>query len=621
MTGPALKALVNARLLRCEERLESLFYEISHDQLATSIEQSRPFRIPRKYLQMIYGALVVGVFTIGALLYSNNLLNKQRQIANKQRQIATWKMLALEAPLQTAQTGDDDLGGLLARQGWLIHERLTGQETHLIDYSLHSVFPPNTATDNFKHVLRAHNAAVLAVAFSPAEGDQKLASGGWDRTVRIWDLRHPEKKPIELELPMLEGAASSVAINRKGSMVAAGSENGKVHVWDLSDPKRKPVELPLPQKHSARVWSVAFSPVGGEQLASASRDGTILIWDLRHPEGDAVVVQKDFGEVRSAVFDPKGESLASGGQDGKVRIWNLSHPDKPVALPSGPGGGASAILSVAFSLDGTKLAEGRTDGTISVLDLREPQRDPVTLNSGVTVWSVTFSPDGRYLASAHNDGKIHMWDLSQSPPSREELPAGQGFVHSVAFSPNGEWLASGGEDAAVRIWELHKIRPTVLVGSGQTPVYSVAYSLPNGEKVAWGDYDGRVSISDPRNPGGESIVLPGIAQGVVWSIAFSPDGNKMASGSGDSIVRIWDLGALQRDPAKLDVPLGRAVWSVAFSPDSDRLAAGTADGTLRVWDLRAPQKAPVDLRDPEIEKYDVSSDDKDDSCGLSAGPR
>jgi hypothetical protein len=264
VTGPALKVLVNTHLLRCEQRQESLFYEISHDQLATSIEQSRPFRIPRKYRQKIYGALVVGLCTIGVLLYSNDLVTKQRQAAIKQQQIATWKMLALEAPRQMAQTGDDDLGGLLARQAWLIHERLIGQQTSLIDYSLHSVFH----TDNVRHILRAHNAAVLSVVFSPAEADgQKLASGGFDGTVRIWDLRYPEKKPTELEL--LEGAARSVAINRKGTMVAAGNEDGKVHVWRLADPNPKPVELPLPQKHSARVWSVAFSPVDGEQLASA----------------------------------------------------------------------------------------------------------------------------------------------------------------------------------------------------------------------------------------------------------------------------------------------------------------------------------------------------------------
>ena len=310
--GPALKVLVNEHLLRREQRLESPFYEISHDQLASSIEKSRPFRIPRKYRQMIYGALVVGFFTIGTLLYSYYLVTKQRQIA-------TWQMLALEAQRQTVQTGDDDLAGLLARQAWLIYGRLTGQQINLIDDSLRSVLP----TDNVRHILRAHTAAVLSVAFGPAEADgQKLASGGFDGTVRLWDLGHPEKKPTQLELP--EGAVRSVAINRTGTMLAAGSENGKVHVWHLDDPNQQPVELPLPQQqqHSGRVRSVAFSPVNGEQLASAGVDGKILIWDLRHPEGDPVVLQEGFDEIRSVVFDPKGESLVSGGIDGKVRIWN-----------------------------------------------------------------------------------------------------------------------------------------------------------------------------------------------------------------------------------------------------------------------------------------------------------
>jgi tetratricopeptide (TPR) repeat protein len=83
VTGPALKTLVNARLLRCEQRLESLFYEISHDQLAKSIEQSRPFRIPRKYRQMMYGALVVGLFTIAALLYWNDQIQQARSEAER----------------------------------------------------------------------------------------------------------------------------------------------------------------------------------------------------------------------------------------------------------------------------------------------------------------------------------------------------------------------------------------------------------------------------------------------------------------------------------------------------------------------------------------------------------
>jgi tetratricopeptide (TPR) repeat protein len=83
VAGPALRTLVDARLPRCEQRLESLFYEVSHDRLAESIEHSRPFRIPRKFRQMLKGAFVVGLFTIAALLYWNREVQHARSNAEQ----------------------------------------------------------------------------------------------------------------------------------------------------------------------------------------------------------------------------------------------------------------------------------------------------------------------------------------------------------------------------------------------------------------------------------------------------------------------------------------------------------------------------------------------------------
>jgi tetratricopeptide (TPR) repeat protein len=78
LPGPALKILVDERLLRCEQHLESLFYELSHDRLAESIEHNRPFRIPRKLRQGLAGAAVVGLGTIGALFYWNHEIQQAR---------------------------------------------------------------------------------------------------------------------------------------------------------------------------------------------------------------------------------------------------------------------------------------------------------------------------------------------------------------------------------------------------------------------------------------------------------------------------------------------------------------------------------------------------------------
>ena len=71
---------------------------------------------------------------------------------------------------------------------------------------------------------------------------------------------------------------------------------------------------------------------------------------------------------------------------------------------------------------------------------------------------------------------------------------------------------------------------------------------------------------------------------IVYSIAFSPDGNILASGSRDNTIRLWDAS----NGAHLHTLTGHtvAVLSVAFSPDSNVLASGSEDGAVRVWDMR-----------------------------------
>jgi WD40 repeat protein len=295
--------------------------------------------------------------------------------------------------------------------------------------------------------------------------------------------------------------------------------------------------------------------------------------------------------VSSVAFSPDGRLLASGSgyYDKTIKLWEVATGREVRTLT----GHTDYVNSVAFSPDGRLLASGSGyyDKTIKLWEVATGSL--VRTLSGHTddVNSVAFSPDGRLLASGSDDRTIKLWEVATGREVRT-LTGHTDYVNSVAFSPDGRLLASGSGyyDKTIKLWEV-ATGSLVRTLTGHTDyVNSVAFS-PDGRLLASGScgqrdsggncIQGEIKLWDVAS-GREVRTLSGHTD-YVWSVAFSPDGRLLASGSDDRTIKLWEV-ATGREVRTLSGHTND-VYSVAFSPDGRLLASGSADKTIKLWDV------------------------------------
>jgi len=159
------------------------------------------------------------------------------------------------------------------------------------------------------------------------------------------------------------------------------------------------------------------------------------------------------------------------------------------------------------------------------------------------------------------------------------------YLYHVTLSPDGDVAAVASSSKSVPLIDVRTLAVRVLRGSADH-VFSVAFS-PDGTKLAAGSW-GRLSIWDLER--GVARELRG-HEGPIRSIAFSPDGAAVATAGSDSTVRVWSVSG-GREPVVLRGHTGR-VRSVCFSPGGDLLASASADATVRLWDQASAREVRV----------------------------
>ncbi len=327
--------------------------------------------------------------------------------------------------------------------------------------------------------------------------------------------------------------AVSVAFNADASLLASAGRDGVAHVWAL--PAGREV---LRVVHGAALSQVAFRPAANEVI-TAGDDGHVRIFDVARAAAVADFRCPD--KVVSAAFTPGGNLIAALSSDGDVSIFDVAQRKLLRTV-----GGGEAAFNLAFSGDGKRVAAADGDFAF-VWDVATGQQllkathagSSETLIPGRWIVAAAISPDGKFLAyAAKGDKFAHVWNVDTG---RQVLQLQHdSAAAAVAFNADGTRLGTGSYDGTARVWELPSGNELERVSHGGG---AEVVTFTRDGRFASGGMDGSVSVSETRRADRPVFFdLPGD----VRSVAFSPDGRRVAIGSvsvhASPFVRIADIG-------------------------------------------------------------------------------
>lgn len=440
-----------------------------------------------------------------------------------------------------------------------------------------------------------HEGGVFAVAFSP--DDRFILSGG-DGSIKVWDpLSGREYYTLR------DDVGDSVAFSTDGKL-AASSGKKKIIVWETETGRiltEKVHDIPADRAELA-IQSLAFSP-DGRLIASGEGEsgrafvyprypvgGRILVWETA--TGQTVVEMRHSDAIVDLEFSPDGKRLIASSYDGVTRIWDTETGQKlNEFIYYGPPN-----LNTIITVNQGQWILTAGSGMVRLWETetgKEISRMATETNASIN--TVMLSPDGKLVSAGSAYGMVWVWRITRQEKRRMSHNAAS--VASLTFSSDGQLLATGSLDGIVRVWHVESGTEISRITHGDK-VFVVTFS-PDGRYIASGSIDGIVKIFEPISGNEIASVSTG---GSVSSIAFSPDSRLLVIGDGifprdgwytpifgfentsrSGVAIIWDIPA-GHELARLhhDGPVN----SVAFSPDGRWIITGSTDGTARVWDVK-----------------------------------
>lgn len=281
--------------------------------------------------------------------------------------------------------------------------------------------------------LVGHNGKVTSVVLFP--DGERAASGSFDGTVRVWNLRTGQ------ELACLKAERSwnwAVAVSPNGRYLLSGGDAMVVLLWDVESGK---LVRRFEKAHAGPIAALAFSPDGTLAL-SGGVDRSVVLWKVETGE----VVRQFRGHeaaVTSVAFSPRDRRILSSAEDGTVRLWDSLTGSQERLLRVAPRNVEGVLRTVAAFTPQGQVVTGGADGNVQLWAPDTGHRITSLQNSRSMVMTLAVSADGSRVLTGDEHGVIRAWDLKDRKLKHERK--GEAFpVTSLALSADGQGVLCGG---------------------------------------------------------------------------------------------------------------------------------------------------------------------------------